>query len=476
MSKQEIKTQVMVLGGGPGGYSGAFRLADLGKQVVLVERHENLGGVCLNVGCIPSKALLHSAYILDEAKLMSSHGIVFGEPQIDLDKLRAWKDSVIKRLAMGIKTLARQRKVEILNGIGNFIAANQVEVTNSNGDTAIVTFEQAIIAAGSQPTTLPFVPSDPRIMDSTAALNIKEIPKSILIIGGGIIGLEMAMVYSSLGSKVTIVEVMEQLAFGIDPDLIEPLKQYNAKKIHKIMLTTKVTKVEAKDDGLWVTFEGQNVSNQPECFDRILVAVGRKPNGKLIGAEKTGVEVNQRGFIVVNDKMQTKVPHIYAIGDIIGNPMLAHKAVAEGRFVAEIIAGLDPHNHIKNIPGVAYTDPEIATVGLSESEAKQQNVPYAKGIFPWAACGRSLSLGRKEGFTKLIFDPATKKILGGGIVGPNAGELISEVALAISLGATADQIAHVVHPHPTLSETVMMGAEVFLGTVTDLYLPVNSKV
>ena len=470
MDNKEIKTQLVVLGGGPGGYSAAFRAADLGMQVTLIERDQNLGGVCLNVGCIPSKALLHAANILDEAKQMDERGITFGSPQIDLDKLRAWKDGVIKRLAIGVKGLARKRKrkVELVTGAGNFISANQIEVINASGESTLITFEKAIIAAGSMPVVLPFIPEDPRIMDSTDALNLPEIPEQMLIIGGGIIGMEMATVYSALGSKITIVELMEQLIPGVDVDIVEPLKQYNAKKIHEIKLATKVTKVEAKDDGIWVTFEGKDYKPGPERFDRILVAVGRKPNGKLIGAEKAGIEVDSRGFIVVDEKMRTTVPHLFAVGDIIGNPMLAHKAIAEGRFVAEIIAGLNPESHIKNIPSVAYTDPEIATVGLSESEAKEKNIPYAKGVFPWLASGRSLSLGRKEGITKLLFDPVSKKIIGGSIVGPNAGELISEVSLAITIGATADKIVHVIHPHPTLSETIMMASEVFLGTATDM--------
>ncbi len=461
----------MVLGGGPGGYSAAFRAADLGKQVVLIEQEQNLGGVCLNVGCIPSKTLLHAAYILDEAKQYSAHGITFTAPKIDLDKLRAAKDGIIKRLAMGIKGLARQRQVELVIGKGNFISSNQIEVINASGESSLIFFEQAIIATGSTPVELPLIPKDPRIMDSTAALNLPEIPEQMLIIGGGIIGLEMATVYSSLGSKVTIVELVDQLVPGMDPDIVEPLKQYNSHKFQQILLATKVTKVEAKEDGLWVSFEGKNAPTATKKFNRILVAVGRKPNSKLIAADKAGLVIDQKGFILVNQKMQTNVPHVFAIGDVIGDPMLAHKAVAEGRFAAEIIAGLNPEFHLKNIPSVAYTNPEIATVGLTETQAKIQNIPYDKGVFPWIASGRSLSLGRKEGITKLLFAPVTKKIIGGSIVGPNAGELISEVALAISLEATAEKIAHVIHPHPTLSETIMMASEVFLGTATDLFLP-----
>lgn len=471
MSTRAIKTSVAVLGGGPGGYSAAFRAADLGWQVTLIEREQNLGGMCLNVGCTPSKTLLHAAHILDAVNQLSAHGITFGPAQIDLNQLRAWKNGIIKHLAAGIKGLARQRKVEVVLGTGSFVTPNQIAVTNPGGETVLVAYEKVIIAAGSSPIELPFIPHDPRVMDSTSALNLTEVPEQLLIIGGGIIGLEMATIYSSLGSKVTIVELMDQLIPDIDPDIARPLQQHSAKKIHKIMLATKVTKVETKNEGLWVTFEGKNAPTEPQLFNRILVAVGRKPNGKLLAAEKAGITVDQRGFITVNQSLQTNFPHIFAIGDIIGNPMLAHKAVAEGRLVAEFIAGLNPEFNLKNIPGVAYTDPEIATVGLDEIEAKKLNIPYAQGVFPWLACGRSLSSGRKEGMTKLLFDPTSKKILGGSIVGSNAGELISEVTLAIALGATAEQISHVIHPHPTLSETIMMASEVFLGTITDLYLP-----
>lgn len=473
MSAKEIKTQVAVLGGGPGGYTAAFRAADLGKHVTLIEQEQNLGGVCLNVGCIPSKTLLHAAHILDEAKGYDIHGITFATPHIDLNKLRTAKEAIIKRLAMGIKGLARQRKIELVTGRGSFVSPNQFTVTNANSEPVLISFEHAIIATGSSPVDLPFMPHDPRVMDSTAALALAEIPEHLLIIGGGIIGLEMATVYSSFGSKVTVVELMDQLIPGMDPDIVEPLKQYNTNKIHKILLATKVTQVETKEDGLWVTFAGKNslAPTPPEKFDRILVAVGRKPNGKTIAADKAGIEVDPKGFIVVNQKMQTGISHVFAIGDVIGNPMLAHKAVAEGRLAAEIIAGLNPEFSIKNIPNVAYTDPEIATVGLTETLAKIQNIPYDKGVFPWLASGRSLSLGRKEGITKLLFSPQSKKIIGGSIVGPNAGELIAEVALAISLGATAEKIAHVIHPHPTLSETIMMASEAYLGTITDLFLP-----
>lgn len=467
---QELNTQVVVLGSGPGGYSAAFRAADLGLQVVLIERHENIGGVCLNVGCIPSKALLHAAKVLDETKQMSAHGITFGAPVVDINKLRDWKNSIIRRLTTGLRSLAKQRKVEIIVGVGKFVSPQQIEVVTAQ-DVIRVNFAHAIIAAGSSVVKLPFIPKDPRIMDSTDALTLPEIPGEMLILGGGIIGLEMATVYQALGSKIHIVELMDQLIPGADKDIVKPLQQYVAKKYSKIMLETKVTNVEAKTDGIWVTFTGKNAPQEPQRYDRLLVAVGRKPNGKLIGAENVGIEVDAGGFVKVDAAMRTNLPHIFAIGDIIGNPMLAHKAVPEGRFVAEVIAGSADAYHAGAIPGVAYTDPEIATVGLTETEALKNSIKYSKGVFPWLASGRSLSIGRQEGLTKLIFDPDTNKILGGSIVGPNAGELISEIALAIKMQATANDIAHTIHPHPTLSETIMMAAEVFVGTVTDLFLP-----
>lgn len=436
----------------------------------MIERYENLGGVCLNVGCIPSKALLHAAHVLDEAKRMRTHGIAFNDPQIDIIKLRDWKDSIIKRLTTGLKGLARQRKVTVLTGIGKFVSAHQIAITTAE-ESILITFEDAIIAVGSAPTKLPFVPNDARIMDSTDALNLAEIPKKMLIIGGGIIGLEMATIYSSLGSEITVVELTEQLIPVVDADIAKPLQQYNAKKIAQILLATKVSTVEAKPDGIWVTFDGKGAAAEPKHFDRILVAVGRQPNGKLIDAEKAGINVDAGGFIPVDEQMRTNASHIFAIGDVVGNPMLAHKAIPEGRIAAEFIAGINPRPRSKLIPSVAYTDPEIAVVGLSENEAKLQGIAYTKAVFPWLASGRSLSLGRQEGLTKLLFDPVSKKILGGGIVGPNAGELISEITLAIALNATADKIAHAIHPHPTLSETTMMAAEIFLGTITDLYLP-----
>lgn len=467
---REIKTQVVVLGAGPGGYSAAFRAADLKKQVVLIERYENLGGVCLNVGCIPSKALLHCSKLIAETKQMANHGVAFGAPKIDIDKIRGWKESVVKKLTSGLKILAKQRQVEVITGIGNFSSANQIDVQTAT-EIVRITFENAIIAAGSAPVQLPFLPQDdPRIMDSTDALALTEIPSEFLIIGGGIIGLEMANVYHAFGSKIHVVELMDQLIPCMDKDIVRPLHMYINKQYSKIMLETKVTKVEAKPDGLWVTFEGKNAPADPQRFDRVLAAVGRKPNGNMISASKANVFVDTRGFIPVDEQFRTNVPHIFAIGDIIGNPMLAHKAVHEGRLAAEIIAGKNYTFAHKCIPGVAYTDPEVASVGITETEAQQNGTKYGKGIFPWMACGRSLSLGRSEGITKLLFNPTTRQIIGGCIVGPNAGELIAEVGLAIEMQATAEDIAHTIHAHPTLSETVMMSAEVFAGTVTDLFI------
>jgi dihydrolipoamide dehydrogenase len=473
---REIQTQVVVLGSGPGGYSAAFRAADLKKQVVLIERYENIGGVCLNVGCIPSKALLHCSKLIAEAKQMSAHGVDFGTPTINIDKVREWKESIVKRLTSGLKILAKQRKVEIITGTAKFISARQIEVQTENTAT-IITFEHAIIAAGSSPVTLPFLPhQDSRVMDSTDALALKEIPKEFLILGGGIIGLEMANVYHALGSKIHIVEMMDQLIPGMDKDIIKPLHLYLNQQYAKIMLETKVTQVEAKADGLWVNFEGKNAPAEPQRFDRILASVGRKPNGKLIGAENAKIAIEARGFIPVDDKLRTNVPHIFAIGDIIGNPMLAHKASHEGRRAAEIIAKMATHTSpTECIPGVAYTDPEVASVGITEAEALQKGIKYGKGTFPWAACGRSLSLGRQEGLTKLIFDPDTRQVIGGSIVGPNAGELIAEVTLAIKMKATAEDLAHTIHAHPTLSETVMMAAEVFAGTATDIFIPEGQR-
>lgn len=460
-----IQTEVVVLGSGPGGYTAAFRAADLGKKVVLIERYETLGGVCLNVGCIPSKALLHAAKVIDEAGFMAAHGIDFGKPKVDLDKLRAWKESVVKRLTGGLKMLAKQRKVEVVQGEGQFTGPNQITVGNT-----VIQFENAIIAAGSQPVRLPFLPDDPRIIDSTGALELQNVKGEMLVLGGGIIGLEMATVYHALGTKISVVELMDMLIPGADKDIVMPLYK-RISKHYNILLKTKVTKVEAKKDGLWVTFEGEQAPKEPQRFDHILAAVGRRPNGKLIGAEKAGINVDERGFIPVDKQLRTNVPHIFAIGDIVGNPMLAHKATNEARVAAEVIAGKKHYFDPRCIPSVAYTDPEIAWVGITEAEAKEKGINYGKGVFPWAASGRSLGQGRDEGLTKLIFDQNTHRIIGAGIVGPNAGELISELALAIEMGCDAADIALTIHPHPTLSETVAMATEVFEGTITDLYLP-----
>lgn len=462
-----IKTEVVVLGSGPGGYSAAFRAADLGKKVVLIERYDNIGGVCLNVGCIPSKALLHAAKVMDEAKAMSEHGIEFGAPKINVDKLRAWKDSVVGKLTGGLKSMAKMRKVDMLTGEGQFASPNSIEVTSASGKVT-VEFESCIIAVGSQPVKLPFLPDDPRIIDSTGALELKKTDGSMLVLGGGIIGLEMATVYHALGVKISIVEFLDQLMAAADADIVRPFHKWVESRYESIMLETKVTKVEAKKDGLYVTFEGKNAPAEPVKYDQILAAVGRKPNGHLIAADKAGVQVDERGFIAVDKQLRTNVAHIYAIGDVVGNPMLAHKAVPQGHIAAEVIAGekhqFDPHC----IPGVAYTDPEVAWVGLTEKEAKAQNIEYGVGVFPWAACGRSLSIGRSEGLTKVLFSKKTNRIIGCGIVGPNAGDLISEAALAIEMGCDASDIALTIHPHPTLSETIMLATEVFEGTVTDL--------
>lgn len=469
MADPTYKAEVLVLGSGPGGYTAAFRAADLGKKVVLVEREENLGGVCLNVGCIPSKALLHAAKVIDEAEFMSANGVDFGKPKIDLIKLRGWKDSVVKKLTGGLKMLAKQRKVEVVQGTGKFTGPNELIVEGPNGKSTI-TFENAIIAAGSEPVRLPFLPDDPRIIDSTGALELKETQGEMLVLGGGIIGLEMATVYNALGAKITVVELMDSLIPGADKDIVAPL-QKRISKHYKILLKTKVTKVEAKKDGLWVTFEGEQAPKEPVRFDRILAAVGRRPNGKLIDAEKAGVKVDERGFIAVDKQLRTNVPHIFAIGDIVGQPMLAHKASNEARVAAEVIAGKKHYFDPRCIPSVAYTDPEIAWVGVTETEAKEKGIKYGKGVFPWAASGRSLGQGRDEGQTKIIFDEETHRVIGAGIVGPNAGELIAELGLAIEMGCDAEDIALTIHPHPTLSESVAMATEVFEGTVTDLYIP-----
>jgi dihydrolipoamide dehydrogenase len=467
----DLHAEVLVLGAGPGGYTAAFRAADLGKQVVLVDARPALGGVCLNIGCIPSKALLHAAKIIAETKEMSAHGVSFTAPTIDIDALRAWKDGVVSRLTGGLAGLAKQRKVTTVSGTGVFTAMNQVRVTESNGATKTISFDQAIIAAGSEPVNLPFVPhDDPRVIDSTGALELDGVPGRLLVLGGGIIGLEMATVYSELGARVSIVELMDQLIPGADKDIVTPLTKRITKRYDAIWLKTKVTAVEAGPDGLTVRFEGGQAPASA-VFDKVLVAVGRRPNGRTIGAENAGVRVDDRGFIPVDKQQRTSAPHVFAIGDVVGQPMLAHKAVHEGRVAAEVAAGHAAYFDATVIPSVAYTDPEVAWVGVTENEAKAAGVKYGKGVFPWAASGRALSLGRDEGMTKVLFDETTERIIGCGIVGPNAGDLIAEAALAIEMGADAADIGLTIHPHPTLSETVAMAAEAFEGTITDLYLP-----
>jgi dihydrolipoamide dehydrogenase len=468
----DVHAEVLVLGGGPGGYTAAFRAADLGKQVVLVDRWQTLGGVCLNVGCIPSKALLHAAKVLSEAREMSEcRGLNFVEPTIDLDKLRAWKDGVVARLTGGLAGLARQRKVSVVQGYGRFCSVNQLEVDTADGGRKVISFEQAIVACGSEPVSLPFVPhQDPRVLDSTGALALESVPKRFLIIGGGIIGLEMATVYHELGAKVTIVELMDQLIPGADKDVINPLMKRLERRYEQIFLKTKVTKVEARPEGLAVQFEGPKAPAS-DTFDRVLVAVGRKPNGRVIGAENAGVMIDERGFIPTDKQMRTNVPHIFAIGDVVGQPMLAHKAMHEGKVAAEAAAGMNSYFDARVIPSVAYTDPEVAWVGVTENEARARGLRHGKGVFPWAASGRSLTLGRDEGLTKVLFDSDSERIIGCAIVGPSAGDLITEAALAIEMGADAQDIALTIHPHPTLSETIALSAEAFDGTITDLYMP-----
>jgi dihydrolipoamide dehydrogenase len=467
----DVQGDVLVLGAGPGGYSAAFRAADLGKSVVLVDSSPTLGGVCLNIGCIPSKALLHAARVIAETREMAEHGLAFGEPSVDLDKLREWKEGVVRRLTNGVAGLAKQRKVKVVTGQGSFASPNHLEVTADDGSRTMVGFEQAIIACGSEPVTLPFIPhEDERVIDSTGALELARVPEHLLVVGGGIIGLEMATVYSELGARVTIVELLDQLIPGADKDVVAPLFKRISKQYEAVYLTTKVTSVEARDEGLLVRFEGAKAP-ETATFDQVLVAVGRRPNGRAIGAERAGVAVDERGFINVDKQQRTNVPHIFAIGDVVGQPMLAHKASHEGHVAAEVAAGKPSYFDVRGIPSVAYTDPEVAWVGVTETEAKAAGVRYGKGSFPWAANGRSLSLGRDEGMTKLLFDEATHRLIGAAVVGPNAGELIAETALAVEMGADAADVALTVHPHPTLSETVGMSAEAFEGTVTDLYLP-----
>ncbi|MGB5292033.1 MAG: dihydrolipoyl dehydrogenase, partial [Lysobacterales bacterium] len=466
----EYDFDVVVLGAGPGGYTAAFRAADLGLKVALVERYAALGGVCLNVGCIPSKALLHAAVVIDEAAAMADHGVVFGEPVIEVDKLRGWKEKVVGQLTGGLASMAKQRKVTIIQGSGVFNDAHEMTVDTADGEQ-VVSFARAIIAAGSQPFKLPGLPwDDPRVMDSTDALELKDVPKRLLVIGGGIIGLEMASVYQGLGSEVTVVELTDQLMPGCDKDLVRPLQKRITERYAGIFVKTKVTGLEPKDDGLHATFEGAKLPEN-NVFDRVLVSTGRVPNGSRIGAEAAGVEVTDRGFIPVDKQMRTNVPHIFAIGDIVGQPMLAHKATHEAKVAAEVCAGMKVAFEARVIPSVAYTDPEIAWAGLTETEAKDQGIDYKVGRFPWAASGRAIGIGRTEGSTKLLFDPETQRVIGAGIVGPHAGDLIAECVLAIEMGAEAADIGLSIHPHPTLSETVAMSAEVFEGTITDLYIP-----
>ena len=468
-SASDLHAEVLVLGGGPGGYTAAFRAADLGKKVVLVERYPVLGGVCLNVGCIPSKALLHLALVVHEAEEVASFGVKFGKPELDLDKIRDWKGRVVKTLTTGLAGLAKQRQVTVLTGTGRFVNDHSVALTTDDGEKT-VRFDHAIIAAGSQATKIPGFPyDDPRLMDSTDALALADIPGKLLIIGGGIIGLEMANVYHALGAKITVVELMDQLIPGCDADLVKPLHQRIQKQYERILLKTKVTKIESMPEGLKVHFEGEGAV-EAELFDRVLVAVGRRPNGNKIGAEAAGIKVDEAGFIQVDDRQRTNVPHIHAIGDIAGNPMLAHKATHEGKVAAEVIAGHPAAFQALTIPSVAYTDPEIAWMGLTETQAKAQGIEIEKAVFPWAASGRAIGIGRREGLTKLICDKQTQRILGAGMVGPNAGELIAEAVLALEMGADAEDIALTIHPHPTLSETFAFAAEMIEGSITDLYI------
>lgn len=472
----DMSCEVLVLGGGPGGYTAAFRSADLGKKVILVEKFPVIGGVCLNVGCIPSKTLLHIAHILNETKEMASHGVTFSEPQIDLDKIRGFKESVIKKLTGGLAGLAKQRKVEVVTGFGRFTDSHILTVTNADGEVKTIRFEQAIIAVGSRPIKLPFIPhDDPRVWDSTSALNLQNIPSKLLILGGGIIGLEMAQVYGALGSQITIVELMDQLIPGADADMVRPLVKRIKPKYKNIYLKTKVIAVEASSKHLTVTFVGEDEKVWREEFNAILVSVGRAPNGAGIDAEKAGVEVDARGFIHVSARQKTNVDHIYAIGDVVGQPMLAHKAVHEGKVAAEVIAGLPSAFTPVSIPSVAYTDPEVAWVGLTEREAKEKGFDIEVGLFPWAASGRSLSLGRDEGMTKAIFEAKTHRLLGAAMTGPNAGELVAEASLALEMGADITDIALTIHPHPTLSETFAFAAEMAEGTITDLISPKHRK-
>jgi len=474
----DVSCEVLVLGGGPGGYSAAFRAADLGKKTVLVERYAQLGGVCLNVGCIPSKALLHVAAVMDEVKALAAHGVSYAAPQVDLAGLRGWKNKVVGKLTTGLAGMARGRKVEVVRGYGTLLDAHHLEVERMDGPAqaktglkAVVRFEQLILANGSQAVRLPFIPTDPRILDSTSALELPLVPKRMLIIGGGIIGLELGTVYSTLGARLDVVEMLEGLMQGADRDLVKVWEKVNRPRFDQVMLKTRTVGVEARPDGLHVSFEGAAAPKGPQVYDAVLVAVGRAPNGKKVGAEKAGVTVTDRGFIPVDSQQRTNVPHIFAIGDVVGQPMLAHKAVHEGHVAAEAAAGLKSHLDARVIPSVAYTDPEVAWVGVTEDEAKARGQAVKVSVFPWAASGRAIANGRDEGFTKLLFDAATHRVVGGAIVGTHAGDLISEIALAVELGADAVDIGKTIHPHPTLGESVGLAAEVAEGVCTDLPPP-----
>ncbi len=463
----DLEYDMLVLGAGPGGYSAAFRAADLGMKTVLVERYAQLGGVCLNVGCIPSKALLHTALVIDEAQALAAHGVTFGAPQINLEQLRSFKAGVVNKLTGGLASMAKARKVDVVTGAGAFVDPHQLEVQTKDG-SQIIRFKQAIIAAGSQALKLPFMPEDPRIIDSTGALELRQLPKRMLVIGGGIIGLEMATVYATLGAQIDVVEMLDGLMIGADRDLVKVWEKYNAKRFANVMLNTRTASAEAKPDGIHVRFEGDAAPAGAQCYDLVLVAVGRTANGKTIAAEKAGIAVTERGFITVDRQMRTNVSHIFAIGDIVGQPMLAHKAVHEGHVAAEAAHGEKAYFDALQIPSVAYTDPEVAWAGKTEEQCKAEGIPYGKAVFPWAASGRAIANGRDEGFTKLLFDETTHRVIGGGIVGLNAGDLISEVCLAIEMGADAIDLGKTIHPHPTLGESVGMAAELYEGVCTDL--------
>ena len=477
----DVECEMLVLGAGPGGYSAAFRSADLGMKTVLVERYATLGGVCLNVGCIPSKALLHTAAVMDEAKAMAHHGIVYAEPQVDIDKLRGFKAGVVKKLTGGLAGMAKARKVEVVRGVGRFLDPNHLEVEltegkgqDKTGAKKVVRFQKAIIAAGSQAVKLPFMPNDPRVVDSTGALELPGVPKRMLVVGAGIIGLEMATVYSTLGTRIDVVEMLDNMMLGADRDLVKVWEKMNAHRFDKVMLKTKTVSAEATPEGIRVGFEGDKAPKEPQVYDLVLLAVGRSPNGKKIDADKAGVAVTDRGFIPVDNQMRTNVPHIFAIGDIVGQPMLAHKAVHEAHVAAEVAAGHKVYFDARQIPSVAYTDPEVAWAGKTEEQCKTEGIQYGKAVFPWAASGRAIANGRDEGFTKLLFDEATHRCIGGGIVGTHAGDLIGEVCLAVEMGCDPVDIGKTIHPHPTLCESIGMAAEVFEGVCTDLP-PVKKK-